>query len=213
MPLTLTPSVARALRGRDASQLRGAALGRPSVAPGPRAFARGGAGTVRIVCIAAGLEGASDAGRDEAWEAAQRVAADIRRRNPTTDFGAPKPELPKKGATNAELNNRYVDGGLPRDAPLPLSLAYRFDEVRTLAPQPSRATLFRRLSRAVRSRVQTRVGAAKPCTISESQSCSVRALPRALPRWWARQPQLPRHVPAPRSAVAATLLSVVSALR
>ena len=89
---------------------------------------------MRIVCIAAGLEGASDAGRDEAWEAAQRVAADIRRRNPTTDFGAPKPELPKKGATNAELNNRYVDGGLPRDAPLPLSLAYRFDEVRPLAP-------------------------------------------------------------------------------
>jgi len=136
MPLTLAPSVARALRGRDASQLRGTAVCPPPVAPVPRASVRGAA---RVFCIAAGLEGTSDSGRDEAWEAAQRAAANIRRRNPATDWSPPKAEPPKKGATNEELNNRYVDGGLQRDKPLPLSLAYRFerlpqgDTVRTLA--------------------------------------------------------------------------------
>ena len=175
MPLTLTPSVAGALRSRDGSQLRGAAVCSPPVAPAGRASVRRAA---RVVCIAAGLEGASDAGdagRDDAWEAAQRAAADIRRRNPTTDFGAPQAEAPKKGSTNAELNYRYVDGGLPRDAPLPLSLAYHFERLPQgdTARPPALNALFQ--PALTRVRTQTRIGTGRPCTISDSQSCSVRA--------------------------------------
>lgn len=114
-----TPGVTRALRGRDAGALRGVAVRAPmSSAP-----ARAQRGAARTVCIAAGLEGGLEGGsRDDAWEAAKRAAADIKARRPTEPSSAPK-------TSNAELNHRYVDGGLQRDDALPLSLAYRYERL------------------------------------------------------------------------------------
>ena len=187
MPLALAPSVARALRGRE---LCGAAVCMPPVAPSPRASVRRAA---RVVCIAAGLEGASDAGdtgRDEAWEAAQRAAADIRRRNPTTDWSPPGAEPPKKGATNAELNYRYVDGGLPRDAPLPLSLAYRFerlpqgDTARTLALDCAFHAVLTRGARADAYRSRQTVHHLGLAVVLGACALRGRALNRG---WWAPQ--------------------------
>ena len=90
--------------------------------------ARAQRGAARTVCIAAGLEGGLEGGsRDDAWEAAKRAAADIKARRPT-DF-APLPSSSAPKTSNAELNHRYVDGGLQRDDALPLSLAYRYERL------------------------------------------------------------------------------------
>ena len=122
------PSALRSLRGRDASALRGVAVCEPAPAPMPRA-ARGAA---RTVCIASGLEDASGDSRDDrddAWAAAQRAAADIKARRPSTDWSRATPVAPKTGSSNEQLNNRYIDGGLQRDEALPLSLAYRYERL------------------------------------------------------------------------------------
>jgi hypothetical protein len=136
-----TSGVTRALRGRDASTLRGVAVRAPSSAPVPRVQR----GAARTVCIAAGLEGGLEGGssRDDAWEAAKRAAEDIKKRRPTT-FNPLPSAAPKTGATDAELNHRYVDGGLQRDDALPLSLAYRYERL----PQGDKAcsALFTRFA-------------------------------------------------------------------
>jgi len=130
------------------------------------------------VCIAAGVEDASSASNDEAWQAAQRAAQEIRARQPESTSWKPSPASPgQKKSSNAELNHRYIDGGLQRDEGLPLSLARLppGDAVRKRTP-PRRALIG---SADARRRVQTRdVG--KPSAASSARSSKVRGRAAAL---------------------------------
>jgi hypothetical protein len=125
LPLAYPVALSARASARGAGVPPRAPAAAPAVALPRRAGRRGGSA---IVCIAAGFDADGYSGYDDAdaalraGRAAQPPPAVARRAaSGSADSDA------ANDAANDAMHHRYVDGGLQRDAPLPLPLTHKFD--------------------------------------------------------------------------------------